>query len=84
MVDLLRYENRRGRGRKASFFYFLFLLKEKETKSSRRFDAGLSDGGRFPRTNRRLEVQIIRRAFGAVTTLRAMMRFMEALYFLPG
>jgi hypothetical protein len=38
------------------FITFLFLLKEKESAKggSSEFDAELSDGGRFPRTNSHL------------------------------
>jgi len=40
----------------------LFLLKEKETKSSSEFDAGTSFSSKFPVTNSQVGKLVIRRA----------------------
>ena len=62
--------------------FFTFFLYKKVTKKSRRFDARLSDGGRFSLTNCRWGV-IYSKGLRLENPLRVIRRFLKALYFSP-
>ena len=60
---------------------FLFLLKEKETKSSSEFDGDHSVRSRFPLTNSHLEEAFILEGFNSKTPLPAFTKHLKALNF---
>jgi len=65
------------------FFYssFLFLLKEKETKSSSEFDAGESFRLEISYDELAIVRGIYSKSLRLKTKLRAIIRFLKALYF---